>query len=72
MFKKVRDLMLVVAVMLMIAPVSAKEIGSAKPERQGFSSERLEKLTQLMNAKVDDGTMAVSYTHLTLPTTPYV
>jgi len=57
MFKKVRDLMLVVAVMLMIAPVSAKEIGSAKPERQGFSSERLEKLTQLMNAKVDDGTM---------------
>ena len=57
MFKKVRDLMLVVAVMLMIAPVSAKEIASAKPERQGFSSERLEKLTQLMNAKVDDGTM---------------
>ena len=59
MFKKVRDLMLVVAVMLMIAPVSAKEIGSAKPERQGFSSERLEKLTQLMNAKGDERTMGV-------------
>lgn len=55
--KKARDLLMVVAVMLLIAPVSAKEIGSTKPERQGFSSERLEKLTQLMNAKVDDGTM---------------
>jgi len=32
-------------------------MSSTKPERQGFSSERLAKLTQLMNAKVEDGTM---------------
>ena len=43
--------------MLVMAPVSAKEMSSTKPERQGFSSERLAKLTQLMNAKVEDGTM---------------
>ena len=56
-FKSFRNLMLLFSVALLMAPVSAKEISSAKPERQGFSSERLEKLTQLMNARVDDGTM---------------
>ncbi len=35
----------------------AKEIGSSKPERQGYSSERLAKITEFMDAKVDDGTM---------------
>ena len=35
----------------------AKEIGSAKPEREGFSAERLERLTEHMQARVDDGTM---------------
>ena len=57
MFKKVRNLLIGLAVMLVMAPVSAKEMSSTKPERQGFSSERLAKLTQLMNAKVEDGTM---------------
>ena len=36
----------------------AKEIPLSKPERQGFSSERLNKITEHMNAKVEDGTMA--------------
>jgi len=57
MLKQARNSMLVLVVMLMMAPVSAKEMGTAKPERQGFSSERLERLTNLMNAKVEDGTM---------------
>jgi len=57
MFKRAQSLVLVLAMMLIVAPASAKELGSAKPERQGFSSERLAKLTQLMNAKVADGTM---------------
>ena len=57
MFKKVRNLLIGLAIMLVMAPVSAKEMSSTKPERQGFSSERLAKLTQLMNAKVEDGTM---------------
>ena len=55
--KTARNLVLALAVMLVVAPASAKEMNSTKPERQGFSSERLEKLTQLMNAKVEDGTM---------------
>ena len=37
--------------------VAAKEIGTSKPERQGYSSERLAKITEFMDAKVDDGTM---------------
>ena len=36
---------------------SAKEIPSAKPEREGFSSARLNKITEHMNARVADGTM---------------
>ncbi len=55
--KNIRNLVLVLAMMLMVAPAGAKEMGSTKPERQGFSGERLAKLTQLMNAKVEDGTM---------------
>ena len=66
--KRARNLVLVLAVMLVVAPASAKEMSSTKPERQGFSSERLEKLTQLMNAKVEDGTMVggmgVSRSHM--------
>jgi CubicO group peptidase (beta-lactamase class C family) len=37
--------------------VHGREIGSSSPERQGFSSDRLDRLTQFMEAKVDDGTM---------------
>ena len=39
------------------ATAVAKEIGVSKPERQGYSSERLERITTFMNEKVDDGTM---------------
>ena len=39
------------------ATAVAKEIGVSKPERQGYSSERLERITTFMNDKVDDGTM---------------
>ena len=35
----------------------AKEIGSSSPERQGFSSDRLDAITANMEAKVADGTM---------------
>jgi len=37
--------------------VAAKELPSARPERVGFSSERLTKLTALMEERVADGTM---------------
>ena len=35
----------------------AREISSVKPEREGFSSERLAEVTRFMNARVEDGTM---------------
>ena len=38
--------------------VTAKEIPQSKPERQGFSSDRLQRITEHMDAKVEDGTMA--------------
>ena len=31
-----------------------------------------EPMTTLRSSRADDGTATVSYTHLTLPTTPYV
>lgn len=37
--------------------VSAREIPSSSPERQGFSSDRLDFLTEFMDAKVAQGTM---------------
>lgn len=37
--------------------VQAKELPSAKPERVGVSTERLERITQFMQARVADGTM---------------
>jgi len=46
------------AVMLICFSLVAKEIPLSKPERQGFSSERLNKITEHMNAKVEAGTMA--------------
>ena len=46
------------AVMMICLSLVAKEIPLSKPERQGFSSERLNKITEHMNAKVEDGTMA--------------
>ena len=46
------------AVIMICLSLVAKEIPLSKPERQGFSSERLNKITEHMNAKVEDGTMA--------------
>ena len=43
--------------LLAAGSVSAREIPSSSPERQGFSSDRLERLTEFMDAKVEDGTM---------------
>ncbi len=36
---------------------NAKELPTSKPERVGMSSERLQRLTQMMNERVADGTM---------------
>ena len=48
---------LVVVCTLTMGPVSAREFSNSSPERQGFSSERLDRLTEFMDAKVEDGTM---------------
>mgnify|MGYP001222155471 CR=1 FL=1 len=48
----------VLVALLVCLSLLAKEIPAGKPERQGFSSERLNKITEHMNAKVEDGTMA--------------
>ena len=48
---------LVAVCMLTTGPASAREISDSSPERQGFSSERLDRLTEFMDAKVTDGTM---------------
>ena len=48
---------LVTVVLACAGSVHGREIGSSSPERQGFSSERLDRLTQFMEDKVDDGTM---------------
>jgi CubicO group peptidase (beta-lactamase class C family) len=48
----------VCALLLIFAgAVQAREIGYSSPERQGFSSDRLDRLTQFMENKVADGTM---------------
>ena len=41
----------------LVSILSAKEITTSKPERQGFSSDRLDNITEFMNRKVADGTM---------------
>lgn len=46
-----------IALVLVTSGLVARELPTAKPERVGFSSDRLEKLTQLMEARVADGTM---------------
>lgn len=49
----------VITLCVVLVPLTGltREIPVAKPEREGFSSERLEKLTALMNQRVQDGTM---------------
>ncbi len=41
----------------MAASAAAQELSKVRPEREGFSSERLAKLTEHMNERVADGTM---------------
>jgi CubicO group peptidase (beta-lactamase class C family) len=53
----VRVLALALVTTLFMPVASAKEVERSKPEEQGFSSERLERLTQLMNSKVGEGMM---------------
>lgn len=56
--RRINTYLWIVLVALAAGPVSyAKELPTAKPEREGFSSERLQKLTDHMNNRVSDGTM---------------
>ena len=43
--------------LLVVVPVSARELPTARPERMGMSAERLERLTEHMNRAVEDGIM---------------
>jgi len=49
--------LLALAWLLVVAPVSARELSTARPERLGMSSERLARLTGHMNRAVEDGIM---------------
>ncbi len=50
---------MVVVTLIAVTSISvvAQEFRQVRPEREGFSSERLERLSQHMNARVEDGTM---------------
>ena len=54
---KIKVYALITVLMAFAGSVYGREIGSSSPERQGFSSDQLDRLTQFMEAKVDDGTM---------------
>ena len=54
---RVKNLLVVIAFVLVGQSVVAKEIPVTKPEREGFSSDRLERLTTHMQNRVADGTM---------------
>ena len=53
---KIKVYALITVLMAFAGSVYGREIGSSSPERQGFSSDQLDRLTQFMEAKVD-GTM---------------
>ena len=56
--KKSRLTILLTAILCGFSPMAAgKEIGVSTPERQGFSSDRLDYLTAQMKTEVTDGTM---------------
>ena len=53
----------------------AKEAGLARPTAYRYFShprDIINALTEELMRELEDGAVAVSYTHLTLPTTPYV
>ena len=51
------NLAAVLCLIFAMGNLSAKEISEAKPEREGLSSDRLERITEHMNERVADGTM---------------
>ncbi len=56
--KKSRLTILLTAILCGFSPMAAgKEIGVSTPERQGFSSDRLDYLTAQMKTEITDGTM---------------
>ena len=56
--KKIRITIFLATLLFNISIFAAsKEIGFSKPEKQGFSSDRLSKITKFMERKVQDGTM---------------
>ena len=56
--KRITTSILAFLLALAVCPLSfAKELPASRPEREGFSSERLQKLTDHMNNRVSDGTM---------------
>ena len=53
----VRRFVLLLVCIAAAASVSAREISQASPEKLGFSVARLAKVTEFMNAEVQQGTM---------------
>lgn len=51
------NLAAVLCLIFAMGNLNAKEISEAKPEREGLSSDRLERITEHMNERVADGTM---------------
>ena len=50
-------LLTVFVLIIFASGLNAKEIAQVKPEREGFSSERLDRITEHMDGRVADGTM---------------
>jgi len=57
MYARVQKVAIVLVVVCLSWSVAAKELRTTKPEREGMSSQRLDRLTDLMEARVADGTM---------------
>ena len=55
--KKLINLIVVTCLVVPLGTLHAKEIAEAKPEREGLSADRLERITAHMNDRVADGTM---------------
>lgn len=53
-----RNILMVVITLLLSASVLAKPLPNVKPEREGFSTERLQRLTEVTQAYVDEGKLA--------------
>jgi len=54
---RITQSLLFVGLLLLTVLGQAKELPGAKPEREGLSQERLDRLTEFMNGRVADGTM---------------